>query len=152
METIMNLNEDTIKDIQNLISINIDSCKGFNAAAEHIENDQIASYFRKCSIERDHLAQELQTAIATIGEAPEDEGSLKGTAHRWWMNIRSTVTGGDEHSVLADAERGEDEIKQRYEKTLKETAGSPLNSLLQNQYIKVKARHDEIRDMRDARA
>lgn len=152
METIMNLNEDTIKDIQSLISINIDSCKGFNAAAEHIENDRIASYFRECSIERDHLAQELQTAIASTGEDPEDEGSLKGTAHRWWMNIRSTVTGGDEHSVLADAERGEDEIKQRYEKTLKETAGSPLNALLQNQYIKVKARHDEIRDMRDARA
>tara|TARA_A100001391_G_scaffold133506_1_gene92477 strand:- start:183 stop:716 length:534 start_codon:yes stop_codon:yes gene_type:complete len=152
METTINLNEDTIKNVQNLISINIDSCKGFKAAADHIENDRIANYFRECSIERDRLAQELQVAIAVNGEAPEDDGSLKGAAHRWWMNIRSTVTGGDEHTVLADAERGEDEIKGLYEKTLKDTAGSPLNALLQSQYAKVKVRHDEIRDMRDDRA
>tara|TARA_R110002073_G_scaffold336260_1_gene531333 strand:- start:64269 stop:64727 length:459 start_codon:yes stop_codon:yes gene_type:complete len=152
METITNLNEDTIKGIQNLISINIDSSKGFNAAAEHIENDQIANYFRDCGTERKRFAHELQVAVAVNDKEAEDDGSLKGTAHRWWMNIHSTVTGGSEHSVLADAERGEDEIKRCYEKTLTETAGSPVNAILQSQYGMVKKRHDQIRDMRDERA
>jgi len=152
METITNLNEDTIKGIQNLISINIDSSKGFTSAAEHIENDQIASYFRDCGKERLRFAHELQVATSINNEEPEDDGSLKGTVHRWWMDIRSTVTGGNEHTVLADAERGEDEIKELYEKTLKDTAGSPLNGVLQSQYALVKKRHDQIRDMRDQRA
>ncbi len=152
METITNLNEDTIKGVQKLISINIDSSKGFTAAAEHIENDQIASYFRDCGRERQRFAQELQVAAAINDEKPEDDGSFKGAAHRWWMNIRSTVTGGDEHAVLADAERGEDEIKHCYENTLKDTAGSAMNGVLQNQYALVKKRHDQIRDMRDERA
>lgn len=152
METLTNLNEDTIKGIQNLISINIDSSKGFESAAEHIENEEIASYFRDCGRERQRFAHELQVAVAVNDEEAEDDGSFKGTAHRWWMNIRSTVTGGNEHTVLADAERGEDEIKACYEKTLKDTAGSPLNAVLQDQYAAVKKRHDQIRDMRDARA
>lgn len=152
METIINLNDDTIKGIQNLISINIDSSKGFTSAAEHIENDQIAGYFRECGQEREKFARELQVAVAVNDQEAEDDGSLKGMAHRWWMGIRSTVTGGNEHTVLADAERGEDEIKHCYEDVLKDTAGSPVNAILQNQYAMVKKRHDEIRDMRDMRA
>jgi len=152
MESITNLNKDTIKGIQNLIEINIDSSKGFDEAAEKIENPQIASMFRECGKERDRFAGELKTAAAINNVEPKDSGTLKGTAHRWWLNIRGTVTGGDEHTILADAERGEDSIKACYEKTLKETAGSPLNDVLQRQYAQVKARHDQIRDMRDARA
>lgn len=152
METFTNLNNDTLKGIQDLISINIDSSKGFTSAAEHIESPQIANYFRDCGRERERFAHELQVAAAINSKEPEDDGSLKGTAHRWWMNIRSTVTGDNEHAVLAEAERGEDAIKHCYEKTLKDTAGSPLNAVIQNQYAKVKLRHDQIRDMRDARA
>ena len=152
MESITNLNKETIDGIQNLISINIDSSKGFESAAEQIENQQIANYFRDCGQERRKFAGELKIAAALNEEVPEDDGSLKGTAHRWWMNIRSTVTGGNEHTVLADAERGEDEIKHLYEETLKDTAGSPLNDVLQRQYAQVKTRHDQIRDMRDQRA
>lgn len=152
METISNLHENTIESIQDLIKINIDSYKGFGAAAEKIQDESIASLFRTCSKEREANVAELKQAVRINAEEPEDDGTLKGTAHRWWMNIRGTVTSGDEHTVLADAERGEDAIKARYEDVLKETAGSPLNAVLHEQLSKVKARHDQIRDMRDARA
>lgn len=152
METVSNLTKESISGIQNLIEINIDSSKGFADAAEKIENGQIANFFRECGDERGRFASELKNLVRVNGRDPENSGSLKGTVHRWWMNIRGTVSGGDEHAVLAEAERGEDAIKGRYEQTLKETAGSAVNDVLQRQYASVKARHDQIRDMRDARA
>ena len=152
METVSTLTEDTIKGIQNLIEINIDSSKGFEEAADKIDNADIANLFRQCGRERDQYASQLKSIVLVNGEEPEDSGSLKATAHRWWLNIRGTVQGGDEHAVLAEAERGEDAIKHRYEDTLKETAGSAVNDVLQQQYAGVKARHDQIRDMRDARS
>lgn len=152
MNTVTNLQDETIQGIQDLIEINIDSAKGFATAADKIENDSIARYFRECGDERSRFAGELKTAVALNNTEPKDSGSIKGAAHRWWMNIHGAVTGGDEHAVLADAERGEDEIKGRYERVLKDTAGSPLNEVLQKQYARVKSRHDQIRDMRDARA
>ncbi len=53
--------------------------------------------------------------------------------------------------MLAEAERGEDAIKHRYKDTLK-TASIAANDVLQTQCAGVKARHDQARDMRDARA
>lgn len=151
LETKTGLNEATIKEVQKLIEINIDSGKGFAEAAENIENRAVARYFRECGARREGFAAELQRYVARSGEKPEDSGSVKGTLHRWWLDVRGTVQDGDEHAVLAEAERGEDAIKERYEKTLKNTAGSALNDVIQRQYASVKADHDAIRDMRDAK-
>lgn len=152
METVKNMDEPTITKLQDLIEINIDSCKGFESAAEKIENEQVASYFRDCAARRGSFAEELQGYVAWNGKDPEDSGSLKGNLHRWWLEMRGTIQDGDEHAVLAEAERGEDAIKERYEDVLKETAGSPLNGVLQQQFVSVKSDHDAIRGMRDVRA
>ena len=152
LETKYNLNSDTIKGLQELIEINIDSSKGFGQAADKIESRDIAAYFRRCGERRSQFANDLQRAVNVNGEDAKEHGSLAGAAHRWWLGLRGTVASGDEHSVLAEAERGEDAIKGKYEKVLKETAGSPLNATLQQHYVSVKQDHDTIRDMRDARA
>ena len=152
METVSTLDKETIKGIQNLIEINIDSSKGFEEAAEKVENNAIADLFRTCASERRRNANDLQSLAVINAKEPETDGSWKGTVHRWWIDIRGKVQGGDEHAMLAEAERGEDAIKHRYEDTLKNTAGSAVNDVLTRQYASVKARHDQIRDMRDARA
>lgn len=152
MESVSNLNKDSIKGIQDLIEINIDSSKGFAEAADKVENPGIANLFRQCGTERKQYAKQLQDIVRDNHKEPKDSGTAAGMMHRWWLDIRGTVTGGNEHTVLADAERGEDSIKHRYEDTLKKTAGSAVNDLLTKQYAGVKARHDQIRDMRDARA
>jgi len=151
-ETITQLNDKTVDGLQDLIEINIDSGKGFREAADRIENRDIASYFRRCADRRLEFAGELQRIIGLNGEDPERTGSALGTMHRWWLSLRGSVQGGDEHAVLAEAERGEDAIKHKYEEVLQETAGSPLTATLNRQYSSVKQDHDTIRDMRDARA
>lgn len=150
METTTNLNPETIAGLQELIEINIDSGRGFRAAADRIEDARIASFFRDCAVERDGFARDLARYVELNAVEPKDGGSAQGTAHRWWLELRGAVQRGDEHAVLSEAERGEDAIKARYEKVLKDTAGSPLNSVLQHQYASVKARHDQVRAMRDA--
>lgn len=152
METITNLDKDTLSGVKSIIEINIDSSKGFQTAAENIENADIAGYFRQCSTRRAQFADQLSRVVDINGVDAPDSGSAKGTIHRWWMDLRGTIQNGDEHAVLAEAERGEDSIKGEYEKVLKSTAGSPLNALLTDQYAVVKETHDTIRDMRDARA
>lgn len=152
METITNLDKDTLKGVKSIIEINIDSSKGFQDAAEKIENADIAGYFRQCSARRAQFAEQLKRVVDLNGRDAPDSGTVKGTLHRWWLDIRGTIQNGDEHAVLAEAERGEDAIKHEYEDVLKKTAGSPLNAVLTDQYSSVKETHDTIRDMRDARA
>lgn len=146
------LSKETIDGLQELIEVNLDSSKGLEAAAEKIENPRIASVFRTLAPERRQFASELQEYVRLNNIEPKTSGTVKGTLHRWWLNIHGTVRNGDEHAVLSDAEAGEDAIKHRYESVLKSTAGSPLQRVLTEQYKRVKAGHDTIRDLRDSTA
>lgn len=150
MEPMANLREETIEKIQGLIEINIDSYEGFKDAAESVENQALSSLFRDLAATRSTFASQLQGFVRINGEEAEDSGSLRGSAHRAWLNFRSALNGGDAKVILIEAERGEDAIKEKYEDVLEETAGTPLNGVLIRQYQAVKAGHDRVRDLRDS--
>ena len=136
--------------VQSLIKMNIDSAEGFKTAADAIDSADIASLFREYASQRSSNAEELKAAVAYNGQEPTQSGSVTGTVHRWWLEIKGKVTSGGIHAVLAEAERGEDSIKHNYEAALKECAGSPVAALLQKQYAGVQAAHDNVRDLRDS--
>lgn len=146
METKLALSEQTIEAVDQLIKINADSHFGFLAAADAIGDDATSSLFRRIAQKRMEHVEELQK---TIDRTDKPKGSFKGALHRWWLDLRARVADGDRYTVLAEAERGEDEIKARYEKLLKEIPGNPLSDVLHRQLREVKTHHDMIRDMRD---
>jgi uncharacterized protein (TIGR02284 family) len=150
METTMNLRNDTVEKVQDLIQINLDSAKGCREAAEKVEDAAITRLFSDLANERSAQAEELKKYVRLNREKPEDSGTAAGAMHRMWLSFRSAINGGEPKVILIEAEKGEDKIKAEYEQTLKETAGSPLNSVLLRQYAAVKAGHDRVRDLRDA--
>jgi uncharacterized protein (TIGR02284 family) len=144
------MSDKAASSVQELIRLNIDSAEGFTAAAERIEDARVAELFREYAAQRSSNAEELKASVAFNGDEPADSGTAKGTLHRWWLELRGTVTGGDTANVLSEAERGEDAIKEHYEEAIKACAGSPIVQLLTTQYSGVKAAHDHVRDLRDA--
>lgn len=150
VETKTTLNEETLDALEELIEINIDSSKGFAEAAESVDDERLESLFREMADTRRQYASELRAHVRRNDEEPEDDGSVMGTIHRKWMDLRAAVNGGDATVVLIEAERGEDAIKEKYEDLLKETAGSAMNDVLMSQYSVVKSQHDKVRDLRDA--
>ena len=149
VESKFQLRESTIKKLQELIRANIDAYDGFHESADEIKDQVLARLFRHIADERSSMASELQKYVEWNGERAAKEGTIAAGVHRAWINIRSKLSGGDAYVILCEAERGEDHIKQAYEGVLKETAGSPLNDVLQQQYSIVKAGHDKVRDLRD---
>lgn len=152
IETTTNLSANTISSLKELITLNIDSRDGFKYAAEKIDNLSVASMFQRLADERCQQATELRKLVEYNDENVDRSGSFAASLHRTWMGIREAFSGSNLHSVLAEAERGEDHIKAAYESALKETVGSPVHQTLTEQYAAVKAAHDSIRDMRDAQA
>jgi uncharacterized protein (TIGR02284 family) len=149
LETKSDLDESTIQGIQKLIRYNLDSATGFTEAAENIDNIEIANLFRTLGSERQELASELQSHVDFNGEQPVDSGSVIAAVHRAWIKVRGALNGGDALPILCEAEKGEDYIKAAYEEVLTETGGSAMNDVLSQQYAKVKAGHDRVRDLRD---
>ena len=152
LETKTDLTDESIEQLQNLITANVNSLEGLNDAAEAVDDPAVAKVFRQTADERRGFPDELKTYVTWNGEEASKEESWAAKVHQAWMKCRAKLNGGDAHVVLIEAEYGEDHIKEAYEDALKSNPGSAVSEILHSQYAVVKAGHDRIRDLRDAYA
>lgn len=134
METVENLSEETIERLRHLIRINRDSARGCREAAELLEEGPIRDFFAALCEERSIQARILRGFLRINGEeVPESEAS--SVPRRYWRDLDTALSARDAAAILAEAKRGERRLRQLYEEMLVDTAGSPLNDVLQRQYL-----------------
>jgi uncharacterized protein (TIGR02284 family) len=148
----MEQNKQTISTVNSLIETLKDGQEGFKQAAEGVADPQLKSLFNEYSQQRSRFASELQNQTEILGESrPEDTSSAAGALHRAWINLKSAVTSGEDHAILAECERGEDSAVKEYEKAMKDDLSLSLRDIVFRQYSEVKNAHDRIRNLRDTR-
>jgi uncharacterized protein (TIGR02284 family) len=143
--------KELVSIIDDLIETLKDGEKGFKEAAEGVKDRQLKSLFTEYSQQRSRFATDLQSQVRNLGKKPETNSSAAGALHRGWINLKSVVTGGDDHAILAECERGEDSAVEAYKKALDDDISQPLHELVSRQYTDIKAAHDRIRNLRDTR-
>ena len=142
-------NDNAVSVLNNLIETCKDGEQGFKVAAEGLTSAAIKTRFLEYARQRAQMARELQDEVRRLGGDPEKKGSVAGTMHRGWLNIRSIVSGKDDHAIVAEAERGEDVAKGVYEDALKETLPQSALAVVQQQAAKIRQAHDDVRNIRD---
>ena len=147
----MKENREIVSVLDELIETLKDGQQGFSQAAEGVSDRKLKSLFQDYSGQRSRFATALQTEARRFGERKaEDESSAAGALHRGWINLKSAVTGGDEHTILAECERGEDSAVEQFQKAVEDGLPPALQEIISRQYAEIKASHDRIRDLRDA--
>jgi len=137
--------------LNNLIETLKDGQEGFKQAAEGVSDPRLKSLFRDYSDQRSRFATVLQSEARRQGETePETTSSAAGALHRGWINLKSAITGGDEHAILAECERGEDSAVEEYKKALDDGLSPSAQELISRQFADIKAAHDRIKSLRDA--
>jgi uncharacterized protein (TIGR02284 family) len=143
--------KEIISTINSLIETLKDGEEGFKQAAEAVKDSNLKSLFYEFSQQRARFATELQSQAMNLGETePEESSSATGAMHRAWINLKSAVTSGDDHAILAECERGEDSAVKEYEDALKADLPAPLDDIVSREYAEVKSAHDRIKGLRDA--
>jgi uncharacterized protein (TIGR02284 family) len=142
--------KEIISTINGLIETLRDGQEGFKQASEAVKDSYLKSLFTEFSQQRAKFATELQTEAAKLGETkPENESSATGAMHRAWINIKSAITSGDDHAILAECERGEDSAIHEYQEAMEDDIASPVRDVISRQYHDVKQAHDRIKTLRD---
>lgn len=143
-------NEDHIKLVNGLVEITIDSADGYEEAAKDAQSSRFKTLFQSRAQERRAIVADLQAEVRRLGGTPDDDGSILAAAHRVFLNVRDALTKGDE-AVVKTVEDGEDHIKAKYEKALGDTDVQPeTRRAIEAAYAKVKAGHDQMRDIKHA--
>jgi uncharacterized protein (TIGR02284 family) len=144
--------KEIISTINGLIETLKDGQEGFKQASEAVKDTSLKSLFNEFSLQRSKFAGELQSEAVRLGESePEKDSSASGALHRAWINIKSAVTSGEDHAILAECERGEDSAVSEYQEAMEEKdISSPIREIIARQYREVKNAHDRIKSLRDA--
>ena len=146
-------NEKAIDTLNDLIQTLRDGQEGFNEAADNVKNPDLKSFFHQAAGERTQFISELSLEVRRLGGDPEKTGSATGAIHRAWMDIKGTLTGKDDHSILSECERGEDSALSAYGEAIN-SGNLPDNilAIVQRQFTAIQQTHDRVKQMRDAKA
>jgi uncharacterized protein (TIGR02284 family) len=148
LEKIMT-NDNVISALNNLIETCKDGQEGFKDAAEGVQNSELKTLFYDLSQQRSKFSGELQQEVRSLGGDPEDSGSVSGSLHRGWINIKSAVTGQDETAILNECERGEDAAVKAYKEAMDNDLPANVSETVTRQYEDVQAAHDKVKAKRN---
>jgi uncharacterized protein (TIGR02284 family) len=145
-------NDDVIATLNDLIETSRDGEEGFRTCAVGVKSAQLKQMFQQAASRCAQAVSELQAKVRSLGGDPERRGSVSGSLHRAWVNIKSTITGMDEAAVLAECERGEDVARKTYEDALSKDLPADVRSMVERQYQGVRQHQDRVRQLRGAAA
>lgn len=145
--------EEAIGILEELVETCRDGQNGYRDAAEHVTDSNLRHFFNQQSLERSGFAAELEEELIKLGEKdPDRTGSAGAAIHRAWIDVKSTLGGGD-HTILASVESGEDKAKNSYAKAAQsQDLPEYLSAIVRRQYASIQAAHDHVRSLRDTRA
>lgn len=141
------------KVTKELIETLEDGKDGFAKGAEKLEDTaspELAQTFRKYSGQRADFAGELRTMAKQYGDDIHESGSVTAAVHRGWLTLKDALAGSSAKGVLDAAEKGEDHAVNEYEKALKRDLSPALRTVVERQFMDVKAAHDSVRSLQAA--
>lgn len=150
----MPLNQDEIGDTLNeLITLNKDSAKGFVRAKNDVEDESLAGWFDRLKSERAEMVDALQHAVNRLGEEPEEETTAGSALSRGWLNIKSAMTIEHDKTdiiVLEDRLEHEADVLEAYEDAMDGSYPPDIDSILQEQYAQISRARQELVRRREA--
>lgn len=141
--------DDLISTLNTLVETSRDGEEGFRNSADHANDAQLKSLFQNRAESCAAAVRELEQIVMAHGGKPSESSTVSGTLHRRWIDIKSMITGRDDHAILDEAERGEDVAVAGYRKALTQGLPDDVQALVERQYQGVLRNHDQIKQLRN---
>ncbi len=142
-------NEHAVHVLNGLIETTLDSADGYRKAAETADNPTFKTLFQNRAQKRERLCGELRSEVRSFGGEPKDDGSMLAATHRAFLDLKDKVTGSDDKAIIDEVERGEDYLRDKFEKAAADAElPAEARNCVERAYASVKADHDEISRMK----
>jgi uncharacterized protein (TIGR02284 family) len=129
---------DVVFALNQCIETCTDAERGYAAACADVRDIELKRLFQDRSRQRTEFAIALQALIASLGSVPENQGTIKGAAHRAWIEVRRALDGGGDPVIVDECIRGEKASLDRYQRALER---APLEEMPREARDLVKAQY-----------
>ncbi|NEX63792.1 ferritin-like domain-containing protein [Noviherbaspirillum galbum] len=141
--------DEVIHTLNDLIETTKDGEEGFRTCAENIGDTSLKSFFSNRAQSCAAAAAELQNLVRNYGGDPEKGSGLGGAIHRRWVDIKATLLGGSDASILKECARGETVAVASYRRALERNLPVDVRGVVEKQYQGVLQNHDHVRSLLD---
>ncbi|HMC92648.1 MAG TPA: PA2169 family four-helix-bundle protein [Allosphingosinicella sp.] len=114
-----------ISVLNSLIETTIDSVDGYRHSANEATNQRFSESFRNWAQDREQVVTKLRDRVRALGGTPEHDGGILAAMHRQFLSLRDKVTGSDDQSVIAEVDRGESYLDDKWQTALNDNELSP---------------------------
>lgn len=139
--------QQTIEVLNSLIEACRDGQEGFKTAAQHAKAGELSQLFLTYSGERGKYVRELQNRVTAIGGKSESSGTVSGSLHRGWMNLKSAIASDDPQAVLVECERGEEAAANAYRAALRTSLDPETLEIVTRQARRVQITHSQVKQL-----
>lgn len=139
------MSDHDISVLNGLTTTTLDSMKGYEDAAKDAESTRFAKMFADFARDRGAAASALQAKVTRLGGAPETGSSFLASAHRTFLDLKQAFTSNSDEAIINEVERGEDHIKAKFERALKDNELSPESAaVVRETFVTVQQGHDQM--------
>ena len=121
------------KAIKNVLDICHDGAKGYDRAADEVNNEEFRTIFHRLAQQRKLFIEELKNDMRDQGAELKDHGTVKGYFHRNWLDLKSAFSNKEDATIIEEAIRGEKEALDVYDHTLRAKIPLYIKERLQQQ-------------------
>lgn len=145
--------ENTVDVLKDLVNYTVDSIKGYERSEEMVRDNEpeLADYFRECASKRQEKRDELIRLLNMVEphDASNFDGTNSGAIHQAFSKFRSMFQN-DSKAALAEVERGEDFLGDKYEDALEKDLPETLKGILSRHHADIERREDMAEDLLEA--
>ena len=141
----MIIKTDDLTILKTLTSTLNDSVKGYRESAEKVDSEEFRELFNHFAQQREQASANLSAEVRRLGGDPDDDGSVLGSLHQAWLDLKAAITGNDDKAIINEVERGEDYLKEKVETALKSDGLSgESRAVIERAYQSVREGHDRM--------
>ncbi len=128
-----------------------DSEQGYRRSAQDASDSDLKQQFEQLANERASMASELDRLIREHGGEPTwSGGSMAGTAHRMWVDLRTALSRNERQVVLEEVARGESTAEEAYDEALRQDLPMEVRQIVRDQHRRVRETRNRYRAMAGA--
>jgi uncharacterized protein (TIGR02284 family) len=133
--------------LNSLIETCKDAERGLLHAAELVNSPSMKTFFTDSADRRARCAAELLPHAQRLGGAQTADGTAGATLHRKWMDVRSLLSGHDDHAVVAEAERGDSVTLLAFKTAVEGALPATVRDLVEQAYKEMEVSHGRFTDL-----
>ena len=126
-----------------------DGADFYDSALQKVANPRLHAIFGRMSAAKRELITGLSDHLALSGERAPDHGTLLGSLRKLYAELLATLAADDDQVYVAQLEEAEDRLLDQIQQAIGQARETDVRVQLQAYLPKVRACHDEMRDLKE---